>query len=366
MKHFRIAVLIVFAMILGSCAYNISTFVSVGTNETGFHIHYNKDGKVINPDGSLVFAENFMTIDYLKSNQVQGNRVLLSKEKVETGYMFWQYKWVTTDTVLVVNNSPSSVYYRSDIAIASKDEVGFSLPIRISASVPKEWSALYLTNFPATVDTSTDSKKLVLNTSAKAKPLDDVLNDTVKTFIIGRTAYYFKQLNFDKCRLEALSIYQKIEAETKVFCEAYGIKLVTFACEGIVPDDPSVQEALDAIGKKDILTAKANMDKDLADIDNKKKEAFATSSAIQSKTAADAKAYADNVGIREKAKADAAAAEVVRNSIETQRQLTDLRIKEKQADAMVEFAKNPDKLPDVVSVEGLKLYGLDKMVPKQE
>lgn len=358
------ALMLIAVLALSACQYNTPVFVTINSNETGFLVHY-VDGKVVGSDGKPVTAAKFMTVDYLKDVEVASTRVQLSKVKQKTGYMPTSFKYITTDGVLVVNNSPSSVYFKTgEIAIASKDELGFSLPIRITASVPKANSALYLVNFPPTNDTNveTDNKKIVKN-QAYARPLDAVLEDTVKTFIISRTAYYFKQLTFDKCRSDALSIYAKVEKETRDFCQNYGINLITFACEGIVPDDASVQESLDAIGKKDILMSKAQMDKDLQLITNQKNEATAESAAKQEKAKADAAAYAANASIRERARADADAAKANAATLDIQTRLTELRIREKQADALLEFAKNPSKLPDVVNTEGLKLYGLDKLVP---
>ena len=358
------ALMLVAMMVLGACQYNTPVFVTVNSNETGFHVHY-VDGKVVDSSGKPVTAGKFMTIDYLKDVEVASTRVQLSKIKQKHGYMFYSFKYITTDGVLIVNNSPASVYFKAgEIAIASKDEVGFSLPIRITASVPKVNSALYLVNFPPTNDTNveTDNKKMVKN-QVYAKPLNSVLEDTVRTFIISRTAFYFKQLSFEKCRSEALSVYAKVEKETRDFCNTYGINLVTFACEGIVPDDASVQESLDAIGKKDILLSKAQMDKELKTIENQKNEATAESNAKQEKAKADASAYAANASIRERARADADAARANAATLDIQARLTELRIREKQADALLEFAKNPSKLPDVVNTEGLKLYGLDKLIP---
>ena len=363
MKKYCI-IMAVFMLMLSSCKYNTPVFVTVNSNETGFHVHY-QDGKVVDSAGKPVTADKFMTVEYLKDVEVASTRVQLSKIKQNTGYMPWDFKYITTDGVLVVNNSPVSVYFKAgEIAIASKDEIGFSLPIRLNGAVPKANSAQYLINFPPTNDTNveTDNKKIIKN-QVYAKSLDVVLDDTVKTFIISRTAYYFKQLTFDKCRSEALSVYAKVETETRDFCKKYGIDLITFACEGIVPDDASVQESLDAIGKRDILVSKAQMDKELQVITNQKNEAIAESNAKQEKAKADASAYAANASIRERARADADAARANAATLDIQTRLTELRIREKQADALLEFAKNPSKLPDVVNTEGLKLYGLDKLVP---
>lgn len=359
-----LALSLVILMVFTACQYNSPVFVTINSNETGFHVHY-VDGKVVDSNGQPVSADKFMTVEYLKDVEVASTRVQLSKVKQKTGYMPFSFKYITTDGVLVVNNSPVSVYFKTgEIAIASKDEIGFSLPIRLNAAVPKPNSAKYLINFPPTNDTNveTDNKKIVKN-QAYARSLDAVLDDTIKTFVIARTAYYFKQLNFDKCRSEALSIYAKVENETRTFCDKYGIDLITFACEGIVPDDNSVQESLDAIGKKDILISKAQMDKELKIIENQKNEASAESAAKQEKAKADAAAYAANASIRERARADADAAKANAATLDIQTRLTELRIREKQADALLEFAKNPSKLPDVVNTEGLKLYGLDKLVP---
>lgn len=359
-----IAILFIATVSLIGCRpYNRPTVIEVGSNQTAFVINY-KDGKALNAAGQEASTEEYMTPAYLSKLEVMAKRFTLEKTWMQTGYMPWSGKYVNQQTVLVVDNAPISTrFYGDDIALASKDEVGFTIPIQISGRVEKNESALYLSNFPATVEAAKDDKKMVLN-QLEAKPLTEAFQSTVKQYILARASFYFKQYNFQDCMKNALDIYGKIEKETKEFAKGFGITIITFASEGIIPDDAEIQIAIDSIAKKDILLAKEMLDKETRAIQIKKEQADADSAALIVRKNAEAKAFAENASIREKAKADSEAAAVLARTIEIQRQLTDLKIKENYSLAALEFAKNDQKLPDVITENAISLYGIDKLLPK--
>jgi hypothetical protein len=119
--------------------------VQIESNHTAFRLPL--EGK---EDGKA-----FMSVDYLKAKRVPMQRYSIPQRARDTGRWWWQYEWIPTELIVVVDRAPvtrdwsdnSAAGGRKAIRLESVESIGYSLGITVTASVEEEDAPLYLYNF---------------------------------------------------------------------------------------------------------------------------------------------------------------------------------------------------------------------------
>jgi hypothetical protein len=95
----------------------------------------------------------FMSVDYLKAKRVPMQRYSVPQRARDTGRWWWQYEWIPTELVVVVDRAPvtrdwsDSAGGRKAIRLESVESIGYNLGITVTASVEEEDAPLYLYTF---------------------------------------------------------------------------------------------------------------------------------------------------------------------------------------------------------------------------
>lgn len=119
--------------------------VQIESNHTAFRLPLEKSEE----------GKAFMSVDYLKAKRVPMQRYSVPQRARETGRWWWQYEWIPTELVVVVDRAPvtrdwsdgSATGGRRSIRLESLESIGFHLGITVTASIEEEDAPLYLYNF---------------------------------------------------------------------------------------------------------------------------------------------------------------------------------------------------------------------------
>lgn len=142
------ALFVVFLIWWNTCvaAYNTPKFEAIDTNETGFLIPLDSDGK----DQAA-----FESVDYLKDRKVATKRVQIPRRFIQTGRMPATGEYMDTVRLVKVNRSPvirewtqepASGSTPSDDSIegTSKDGIRFAFGFTVTAYIPEEETPSFL------------------------------------------------------------------------------------------------------------------------------------------------------------------------------------------------------------------------------
>lgn len=125
----------------------IPPIVDIETNETAFLVPMEGESK----EGQ----ERFMSVDFLEQNKAPTKRVTLPIRKRSTGRVWFDYEWLPTLRVVTVNRTPVTREWTAEegtgteakdqgIHVESKESIGFSVGVNLTASVTEEDAATFL------------------------------------------------------------------------------------------------------------------------------------------------------------------------------------------------------------------------------
>lgn len=217
-KNFFFTSCIMLAVVLTSCGpYKEPKYVEVGTNATAFHIPLEQ--------GSKENQKVLKSVDYLEKNKVVAQRVCINQIEISTGRMYWDYKWIPTDTVIVVHRAPVTLEWK-DLVAESKESIGFKIPINATASVTEENAARFLYNFGG-------------------QSIEWVMDHNVKPFIIDVLTMEFGARDLEACQEYRNIIYDTMKVRTVRYFKEYGLSIVNLGVSGEFSYiDQSIQDAI--------------------------------------------------------------------------------------------------------------------------
>src|SRR5262245_6736780 len=119
--------------------------VQIESNHTAFRLPLEDSS-----DGAA-----FMSVDYLKAKRVPMQRYSIPQRARDTGRWWWQYEWIPTELIVVVDRAPVTRNWSDNsagsgskaIRLESQESIGYNLGITITASVEEEDAPLFLYNF---------------------------------------------------------------------------------------------------------------------------------------------------------------------------------------------------------------------------
>jgi len=227
-----VAVLILFAVGWSGCVGpgKIEQFVQIGPNETAY---------VIPLEGASRSGQaKFDSVDFLEAKKVAAKRISLNLREKSTGRGWWNYEWIPTDMVIKVDRAPVTREWTSSpdtgtakadqsLHMQSSDSIPFHIGATITVSITEEDSSLYLYNYGL-------------------KPLADVVDHNIRSFILGELTTAFAGDELAKGQKDKAEFFAKAGNDAKVYFKKKGISVDYFGIEGgLGYDNVAVQRSLD-------------------------------------------------------------------------------------------------------------------------
>lgn len=325
--------------------------VEIKPNETAFVVPL--EGKSKSGQGK------FMSLEYLEANKVATKRISIPQRKQETGRGYWQIKYIPTAKVIRVNRQPVTREWTKDedrgtnktneaIDVESKDSIGFSVGVNITALVMEEDASLFQYTYSGV-------------------PLFKLMDSDVRGFITSILSREFGVRNLKECKADKKSISDILLKETSEKFKQMGITISNVGLVGgLVYEDEKIQEAINEAYVAEMSVAKqeqANLKKDkinkqrLKDAEQEKLIQVKTNDkniAIAVAEAEEKRLFQEKINQMNiaKAKADRIASEEFAKAEQANISRMTLEIKLIEAKAVLEKAERWDgKLPEKILPE---------------
>lgn len=340
MKIKYIMGVLVTSLVLSGCIgpAKVDKFEEIAPNETAF---------VIPLEGASKKNQGkFDSVGYLEEKKVAAKRIYKPQRQVDTGRMWWEYKYIPTVKIIRVDRAPVTFVWEGKrgakgirkgtegVAVESRDSIGFNVGINISAFITEKDTAKFLYYYP-----SGDLDK-VLGKIVKSKSTEILSREFAKYDLEGSQAKvnkYGKVVSeaIDGARQRKGEIVALASEELKKFFTQTGVTISTFGLiGGLSYDDKDIQEAINDNFKTEL------------DIKNKANIRLAQEETNENNIAI---ARADKISAQEFAQAAQARKKQV--SLEIEKMLAEAKLKE--AEAKIIAAKRWDgKQPANIMPEG--------------
>lgn len=155
--------------------------VQIESNHTAFKLPLEEDKQ----------GTDFMSVKYLKEKRVSMQRYSIPQRSRDTGRWWWQYEWIPTELIVVVDRAPVTRNWTDNspgsgpkaIRLESQESIGYNLGITITASIEEEDAPLYLYNFGGYTFNAKGEK--VPYTPPGGEPFDPSLGRLLDTVVRG-------------------------------------------------------------------------------------------------------------------------------------------------------------------------------------
>ena len=210
------------------------------------------------------------SVDYLEQKKVATKRVYINQIKISTGRLWFDYKYIPTDTVVIVHRSPvtrewtksgGSTAENQVLNVESKESIGFDVPVNCTGSVLEEDASLFLYHFGG-------------------QSIEYVMDHNVRPYILDVLTTEFGSRFLDKCQTNRTDVYDVMKDKTTKFFKTFGLTIVNLGAAGqFVYTDQSIQTSINGkfISEMKIATAQneaesANKFAAAADVIKKQKD----------------------------------------------------------------------------------------------
>jgi len=236
--------------------YKKPRWVNIGTNETAFLIPLEQGTK----DGQKMLKST----DYLEQKKVAAKRVYIEQIKIDIGRYWGDYKYIPTDTVVIVHRSPvtrewtktgggSESSVNQVLNVESAESIGFDVPVNATGSVLEEDASLFLYHFGG-------------------QTIEYVMDHNVRPYILDLLTTQFGKRKLDQCQSERNDVYDFMKEKTTKFFKELGLTIMNIGAAGeFTYTDQAIQQA---INSKFISEMKVSAAQNEVDAANK----FATAS----------------------------------------------------------------------------------------
>lgn len=358
MKKLTTLLIVAMTMIFTSCGfirpYDKPEYVSIGTNETAFLIDQFAD------DNSSGQVKVNGTSDY---RTVNSKLVRINHKWVKTGRMRGTGKYLATEIVIAVSNSPVTGTWADDIKVETKGSQGFTVPMKWGIRIKPENSERFLRNFPANVQVMDESGKTKL--SKKMTSVKSVAEDQFKTQVAAELSKEFHKYEYkDVLPNRDIIVDAAIERITE-WANELGITIDNLAVfEGLIPDDTTLQDSMDEQAK---LAAQVETEKKRFDAEKQKKQ-----NEIELQRMETERVKVERQKKEEEAKATVSVQNILAQTSnfeldrkKKEQEIANLKLRgEAEAEAIKLRAKALEevKFPTVITSNDLKVLGIDSLI----
>lgn len=245
---FRKAILgaVALALLVGCKKYDTPEYWEIQPHETAFVIPF---------EGDIGAQVKFASEESLKKLMVASKRIRVPHRWNQTGRAWFSGSWIPTVRVITVDRTPITREWSASIAIGTKakdeaiwaesrDSVGFSTGISITAMVHENDSARFLYLYP-----SRDVPG-VLDTEARAR-VQKALSD------------FAAQYDMSELREKKNEMMDMVRKDIKEFYADRGLTVTTIAqFGGFTYENAKIQDAIDAVfmAQREKEVAKAQLE----------------------------------------------------------------------------------------------------------
>ncbi len=217
------------AMFTSCGTYKTLRWVDIGANETAFVIPVEQ--------GTESSQKVLKSIEYLEQKKVTVKRVYLNQKKISTWYFPWNFKYISTDTVIIVHRAPVTREWTEDtktgtsasnqsLNVESSESIGFDIPVNCTASVLEEDASKFLYHFGG-------------------RSIEQVMDQNVRPYILDILTTEFGRLKLDECQTKRNDIYVKMKEKTISFFKDYGLTVINLGVAGqFTYTDKEIQNAI--------------------------------------------------------------------------------------------------------------------------
>jgi len=278
---------------VGCKSYEESEYVEAKANETVF---------VAKLDGEKQ-AVKFDSAESLQKLQVAAKRVPIPHVFQQNGRMGSSGYWKPAVAIYIVNRSPVTREWLAEagkgtsnkdegIWAESKDSVGFSTGVTISAMIEEQDAALFLYRYPTGASKTNKVEGGLLRVDKNVSALSPVMDNEIRSKIQAVFSDFAAMFDMSDLRDQKVQIVEKLRAEIIPFFKTRGITITNIGLTGgFTYENKKIQDAIDNVFV-------AQREKEV----NKRveMEALAVAEALRTK----AQAEADAILMSKKAEAD--------------------------------------------------------------
>ncbi len=256
----------------------VDKFVEVEPNETAF---------VVPLEGSTKDQKKILSVDYLNDLKIATKRIFLPLRKIKTGRWWFSYTWVPTIRVITVNRKPIRLVWESNdiskngIKVESRDSIGFTVGIDITAHISEVDTALFLYNYPS------GDLANILGAAVKSKSTEILSREFAKYDLEGTKAIINRQGKVTKeatkgAREEKGAIVEIAKSELIEHFAQQGVTIDTFGLiGGLWYEDQAIQESINENFRTALdIENKSNERKGQEEV-NKRKLSIATNDKLE-------------------------------------------------------------------------------------
>jgi len=230
----------------------------------------------------------FDSADYLEENKVAAKRIYIPRKKVSTGRMMGDYKWIPTVRVIKVNRAHITFTWENDnkrktgIDVESRDSIGFSVGINISAFVAEKDTSTFLYNYPS------GNLKKVLENIVKSKTTEILSREFAKYDLEGKMRVDKKTglevIVVAGARQKKGDIVDLTKEKLVKYFKQSGLTITTFGLTGgLSYEDPEIQVAINDNFKSELEIKNKENERLAQEEVNKNNIAIATADKISAK-----------------------------------------------------------------------------------
>lgn len=263
---------IMMCLSLTGCGYFMKPYqepvlVDATTSQTPFLLELEGDAQ----------QSKVQTEDYLKSKMIFSRRITVPYRWKQTHrYYMWENgstgKWIPATRLILVDRSPVTREWTADthsaaktnkdqgIWVESKDSIGFSTGITITARIPDDNHAVkFLFNYPPRSQQTIESHGSDPFNVDVAR-LEEIMDNEIRGRVQAVFAHEAAQMNMDELRESKSIILDKIKEDVIPFFDERGIQITNLGqFGGYTYENPKTQEAIDKVfqAQQDQEVAKA-------------------------------------------------------------------------------------------------------------
>lgn len=314
--------------------YHEAMLCEIETSETAFLIELEGDNE----------QAGFDSEEFLESNMLATKRIEIPYEFKSTGRWPNSGVWIPSTKLVLVDREPENRIWVVDankgtgesdqgIWVESKDSVGFSTGVVISARIENDKDAIkFLFNYPPRADKAFTTQGGTWNETVFKAQMSDlayVLDNNVRNRVAKIFAREAAKYPMDECREKKNEIIQAIEEDVVPFFKERGITITTIGMTGgFKYENPQIQAAIDKVFE-------AQQDEEVAKAESKaaeqRREALRLIGEGEAQKALE-KAKGEAEAIKKVADAKAYEVEQLRKDPEMYLKLKELEIQKVQAD----------------------------------
>lgn len=213
----------------GCAPVRIDPVEEIGTNETAFVVPLEGSGETD--------QKKFMSLEYLQQAKVAAKRVTIALRYRKIGRFYYEAEWIPTMRLIKVNRTPVTREWvepiqqgttgkDDSIQVESKDSIGFSVGVNITALVAEEDAAKFLYYYAG-------------------KPLEEVVDQNVRGYVTSVLSREFGSRNLEQCKTDKKAIADLLQQDCQETFSKMGITISNLGLVGgLNYTDKEIQQSI--------------------------------------------------------------------------------------------------------------------------